>query len=140
MTATVAQDTQTSAESGTATSAGISHFLIRRLHSLTGILFGGYIVVHLMVNATLIEGVRHGGASSVFQVQVNKIHSLPFLLATEWAFIYLPITFHTLYGLYVTFTGQPNSIRYPFGKNWFYFVQRTAPLSSRGSLRFTCWQ
>ena len=35
---------------------GHSHFLIRRLHSLTGIVFGGYIVVHLLVNATLVEG------------------------------------------------------------------------------------
>ena len=35
---------------------GRTHFLLRRLHSLTGILFGGYIIIHLLVNATLIEG------------------------------------------------------------------------------------
>ena len=39
---------------------GRHHFFIRRLHSLTGLVFGGYLVVHLLVNATLIEGARHG--------------------------------------------------------------------------------
>jgi len=49
-------------------------FLLRRLHSLTGLIFGGYILVHLLVNATLIQGNN----PDVFQEQVNKIHSLPF--------------------------------------------------------------
>src|SRR4029078_158998 len=40
---------------------GKHHFLLRRLHSLTGIVFGGYLVVHLTVNATLarFEGGRY---------------------------------------------------------------------------------
>ena len=35
---------------------GRNHFLIRRLHSLTGIVFGGYLVIHLLVNATIAQG------------------------------------------------------------------------------------
>ena len=97
---------------------GRSHFLLRRLHSLTGIIFGGYLVVHLIVNATLIEG------GPVYQMQVDKIHALPFVWAVEWIFIFLPIIYHTIYGIWITFTGQPNVGDYPYTKNWFYLWQR----------------
>lgn len=107
---------------------GRHHFLIRRLHSLTGLVFGGYLIVHLLVNATLIEGARHDGGPTVFQLQVDKIHSLPFLGVVETAFIYLPILFHTVYGIWITATGIPNVGRYPYGKNWFYFFQRVSAI------------
>jgi succinate dehydrogenase / fumarate reductase cytochrome b subunit len=106
--------------------AGQAHFLLRRLHSLTGLIFGGYLVVHLVVNATIAQ--FSGGASGrdVYQVQVNKIHDLPLLWAIEWIAIYLPILFHTVYGIYITLTGQPNATAYPYAKNWFYTLQRAS--------------
>jgi succinate dehydrogenase / fumarate reductase cytochrome b subunit len=96
-------------------------FLLRRLHSLTGLVFGGYLVVHLIINATLAQGVR---PHDVYGEQVAKIHSLPFLPAIEWTFIYLPILFHTVYGIYLTVRAQPNVNHYPYAKNWFYLLQR----------------
>lgn len=107
---------------------GPTQFLLRRLHSLTGILFGGYVIIHLLVNATLIQGMSEGGTLTVYQVQVDKIHSLPFLLLVEWSTIYLPILFHTFYGLWLTYTGQPNVAQYPYGKNVFYTFQRITAL------------
>jgi len=101
--------------------SGSSSFLLRRLHSLTGLIFGGYIVVHLVVNATLIQG---SGQPNVYQMQVDKIHSLPFLVGVEWLFIYLPIIFHTIYGTLIILGCQPNVEKYPFAKNYFYLVQR----------------
>jgi succinate dehydrogenase / fumarate reductase cytochrome b subunit len=100
--------------------SGPTHFLLRRLHSLTGIVFGGYLVVHLLVNATIAQG------GNVYQTQVDKIHDLPFLPVIEWTFIYLPILFHTVYGIWITLTGQPNVTHYPYTKNWFYFFQRVS--------------
>ena len=105
-----------------------THFLLRRLHSLTGIIFGLYICVHLLVNATLIEGARHDGSSTVFQQQVDKIHSLPFLEAVEWTTIYIPLIYHTVYGIFIVVTGQPNVGTYNFGKNWAYFFQRVSAM------------
>jgi len=99
---------------------GRHHFLLRRLHSLTGIIFGGYLVVHLIVNATLVQLGKH----DLYQAQVTKIHELPFLWAWEWGLIYLPILYHTVYGIYITLTGQPNVDRYGYTKNWFYVLQR----------------
>jgi succinate dehydrogenase / fumarate reductase cytochrome b subunit len=102
-----------------------THFLLRRLHSLTGILFGGYLIVHLVVNATLAQGAK---PDDIYQAQVNKIHSLPLLNLIEWVFIYLPILYHTVYGIWITVTGQPNVGQYPFSKNIFYFFQRLTAL------------
>jgi succinate dehydrogenase / fumarate reductase cytochrome b subunit len=106
---------------------GHHHFLLRRLHSLTGLVFGGYLVIHLIVNATLAQGVREG-EPSIFQEQVNKIHSLPFLMAVEWLLIYIPIIYHTIYGVWITATGQPNVGQYRYSKNWFYFFQRVSAI------------
>ena len=103
------------------------YFVARRLHSLTGLVFGGYLVVHLLVNATLVQGASEGGPT-VFQVQVDKIHSLPFLPAVEWTFIYLPILYHTVYGIWIIATGQPNVGRYGYGKNWYYTLQRASAI------------
>ena len=97
---------------------GRYHFLLRRLHSLTGIVFGGYLVVHLLINATIAQG------GNAYQTQVDKIHDLPFLPVIEWTFIYLPIIYHTVYGVWITLTGQPNVGHYSYAKNWFYFFQR----------------
>jgi succinate dehydrogenase / fumarate reductase cytochrome b subunit len=101
---------------------GRHHFLLRRLHSLTGLVFGGYLVVHLLVNATIAQ------LGTVYQVQVNKIHELPLLWGVEWVFIFLPIIFHTVYGIWITLTGQPNVGSYPYGKNWFYLLQRASAI------------
>ena len=101
-------------------------FLLRRLHSLTGLLFGSYLVIHLMINATLIEGKRHG--MDVFAEQVQKIHGLPFLLAIEWVMIYLPILFHGVFGIWVAVAGQPNAINYPYRNNWYYVLQRLSTI------------
>ena len=113
-----------------AKSGGLSqyHFLFRRLHSLTGILFGLYLFVHLGVNATLAEGARHDGSPTVFQQQVNYIHSLPFLPFIEIAFIYTPLAYHTLYGFWIIKSGQPNVGRYGYTRNWLYIFQRISGL------------
>jgi succinate dehydrogenase / fumarate reductase cytochrome b subunit len=107
---------------------GSHHFLLRRLHSLTGILFGLYVVLHLFINATLIQGRMEGSQETVYQLQVDKIHVLPFLWAIECIFIYLPIIFHTVYGAWIIFTGQPNNANYPYFKNTFYLLQRASAI------------
>lgn len=104
---------------------GRNHFLLRRLHSLTGIIFGGYLVVHLLINATIAQFSR---TDDVYQLQVDKIHSLPILWMIEWVFIYLPIIFHTIYGIWITFTAQPNPHQYPYAKNIFYTLQRISAI------------
>lgn len=118
--------TATAQPSGLSLTQGRNYFLLRRLHSLTGVLFGGYICLHLLINATLVEGVRYDGEATVFQQQVDKIHGLPFLGIIALTLILLPIIYHTIYGIYITLHGQPNVANYPYAKNWFYFLQRVS--------------
>lgn len=99
-----------------------NRFLLRRLHSLSGILFGGYIVVHLAVNATLLQG---GG---VYQTQVDKIHSLPFLMLVELVAIIGPIFYHAIYGTLIVLAGRPNVSNYGYTRNWAYFWQRVTSI------------
>ena len=101
-----------------ACSSGPGYLLVRRLQSLSGIAFGLYIFVHLAVNATIIQG------GDVFAKQVEKIHSLPFLVAIEWGTLFLPFLFHSIYGIWILVNGQPNVSAYPTQRNAYYLLQR----------------
>jgi len=95
-------------------------FLIRRLHSLTGLIpVGAYMVVHLLVNASLLNG------PATFQKNVYQIHSLGKLLPlVEWSFIFLPIIFHAVIGVWIVYTGKSNTSVYQYSANWRYRLQR----------------
>jgi succinate dehydrogenase / fumarate reductase, cytochrome b subunit len=99
---------------------GRHDFLIRRLHSLSGLIpVGAYMVVHLLVNSTIING------PGAFQNNVNQIHSLGLVLpAVEWGFIFIPLLFHMLVGLWIIRTGKPNHDQYRYVSNWRYTWQR----------------
>ncbi len=95
-------------------------FLIRRLHSLSGLIpVGAYMTVHLLVNSTLING------PGAFQTNVNQIHSLGALLpAVEWLFIFLPLIFHAVVGLWIIQSGHSNTSQYRYLNNRRYSLQR----------------
>src|SRR5262245_34098557 len=89
-----------------ATNTTIAPFLLRRFHSLTGIIFGLYVMLHLTINATLVEGSRYDGQPTVYQIQVDKIHGLPFLALVSFVGILFPIIYHTIHGFYVLINGR----------------------------------
>ena len=94
-------------------------FLIRRLHSLSGLIpFGAYMVVHLLTNSTVLD------SDATFQRNVYQIHSLPFLPVIEWTFIFLPILFHAVVGVVIVRGGLPNSSTYTYSGNIRYVLQR----------------
>jgi succinate dehydrogenase / fumarate reductase, cytochrome b subunit len=97
-----------------------NEFLIRRLHSLTGLVpVGAYMVVHLVVNASILNG------AGAFQANVHKIHALGSALPlVEWAFIFLPIIFHAVIGVWIIRSGRSNVGQYKHLNNWRYSLQR----------------
>ena len=99
------------------------YFLIRRLHSLTGLVpVGVFLCVHLLTNASI---VAPGPPGAEFQRAVERIHALgPLLLPVEIAFIFVPLLFHALLGLAIWFTARPNAQHYPYGPNIRYTLQR----------------
>lgn len=104
---------------------GMRHFWLRRLHSLAGIAFGGYVTVHLLVNATALLGPR------VFQQNVDKIHDLqPLLPFIEAAAIFTPLLVHMVYGIWASFAGvnYSTTLKYNYGGNIRYVLQRVTAI------------
>ena len=99
---------------------GKHEFLIRRLHSLSGLLpVGAYMVVHLTTNASIMNGPK------AFQNLVYQIHSLGNILpVVEWCFIFLPILFHAIVGVVIVMGGKTNTGSYTYMANWRYTLQR----------------
>jgi succinate dehydrogenase / fumarate reductase cytochrome b subunit len=111
-------------------------FLLRRLHSLSGLVpVGAYMVVHLITNASVL------GGTSTFQGNVDKIHSLgPLLPIVEWTFIFIPILFHALFGFVIIKGGLPNTSSYPYRKNFRYTLQRVTGVLAFLYIAFHVWQ
>jgi len=95
-------------------------FLIRRLHSLSGLIpVGAFLCVHLATNASVL------GGGTIFQDNVNRIHALgPLLPVVEWTFIFLPLIFHAVVGVMIVRSGLPNTSSYPLRNNIRYTLQR----------------
>jgi len=95
-------------------------FLIRRLHSLSGLIpVGAYMVLHLAVNASVING------DATYLNNVLNIHRFGALLPVlEWTFIFIPILFHAIIGVAIIAGGLPNTPQYPYEANYRYTLQR----------------
>ncbi len=94
-------------------------FLLRRLHSLSGIVpIGAFLVEHFVSNSESANGVQ------AYNDQVKFLTSLPFVHVLEWVFIFLPLLYHGLYGIYIWYRGDSNVGDYPWTGNWLYTSQR----------------
>jgi succinate dehydrogenase cytochrome b subunit len=95
-------------------------FLIRRLHSLSGLVpVGAYMVIHLLTNASVLD------SAASFQRNVYSIHSFGKILPViEWVFIFIPLLFHAIFGVVIIRGGLPNSSTYKYTSNVRYTLQR----------------
>lgn len=115
-----------------------NQFLIRRLHSLTGILpIGVFLMVHLFTNSSLawgwfaLKGRGQGEGLSVseggvqyFAHEVTWINTqVPHLFITEVT-LWLAIAFHCILGFYYALGGHGNLPRYKHQDNFRYSLQR----------------
>jgi succinate dehydrogenase / fumarate reductase cytochrome b subunit len=100
--------------------AGQGHsFFWRRLHSLSGIVpVGAFLLEHFVSNAFATNGPH------AYADQVKFLTGLPFLIFLEVFGIYVPLLYHSLYGFYIWFRGEPNVASYPLHGNFMYSAQR----------------
>lgn len=114
------------------------HFLIRRVHSLLGLLpIGIFLMFHLILNLSAQLG------EAQYDKVINGMRSFPGIFIIELVVIYIPIALHAIYGTWVVYTGQSNLMRYQYARNWFYIIQRISGiytvvfvLAHVGMLRF----
>ncbi|MDX2132457.1 MAG: hypothetical protein SFY69_10445 [Planctomycetota bacterium] len=113
-----------------------NHIVLRRLHSLTGIVpIGVFLVAHLVTNSSIAWGkwglraggdpysVRDGGVAYFWKEVAWINESIPHLLLIELA-LWGSIALHSVLGFYYARTGHANTDRYPFQSNWRYALQR----------------
>jgi succinate dehydrogenase / fumarate reductase cytochrome b subunit len=95
-------------------------FLLRRLHSLSGIIpVGAFLFEHILIsNSAAI------GGPAAYARQVRFLAGLPLVPVLELFGIWLPILFHALFGLYIWYRGETNVGEYPWTGNWMYTAQR----------------
>jgi len=96
-----------------------SSYLLRKLHSFTGILpVGAFLAEHFWSNsAALVSAQKYNQTS-------EDLQTIPYRVFAEWAFIFLPILYHGGYGVYIWLRGQSNVSQYPWVRNWLYTLQR----------------
>lgn len=99
-----------------------TQFLLRRLHSLSGIVpVGGYLLFHWFENLKALSGPD---AYNALIREIGQLAPAPYFYVIEWSVILLPLLFHALFGFMIWFTGTPNVGRYPYRRNWLYALQR----------------
>jgi succinate dehydrogenase / fumarate reductase cytochrome b subunit len=93
------------------------HWLLRRLHSLSGIIpIGGFLFFHIFENAFVLKG------GPVWWKETEFTRNIPLQVAVEATVLWIPILYHAIYGIVITITAQPND--YPFERNYQYTLQR----------------
>ncbi|MEO6052234.1 MAG: succinate dehydrogenase [Pyrinomonadaceae bacterium] len=94
-------------------------FLLRKLHQITGIVpLGMFYFVHLWTNSAGLNGPK------IYNDHVQDIHDFPYLIFIEIFGIFLPLLFHSIYGILISAEAKPNVLNYGYGRNWFYIFQR----------------
>ena len=96
-----------------------STFVFRKLHQLTGIIpLGAFLLEHLYTNSKALTGPGD------FNKAVTDLQSIPYILFVEIGFIFIPLIYHAVFGMFITWEMRPNNLSYPYPRNWFYTVQR----------------
>jgi succinate dehydrogenase / fumarate reductase cytochrome b subunit len=94
-------------------------FVLRKLHQLSGIFpLGIFLLEHFYTNSKALTGAAD------FNSAVSELQSIPYILFIEIGGIFIPPTYHAIYGLVITMEARPNNLAYPYPRNWFYLVQR----------------
>ena len=94
------------------------HF--RKIHSLLGVIpVGFFLIEHLITNYSAFNEGHQAFADAV-----EWLNSLPLLLALEALFIWLPLLYHGVYGLYVAYTARNNVTNYGYFRNLMFTLQR----------------
>ena len=94
-------------------------FVLTRLHSLAGLIpLGLFLIQHLMGNALAILG------SEKYDEHIQFMLNLPFLLLLEIGFIAIPLLFHAICGIYLSFISKPNAHVYKYRRNISFLLQR----------------
>jgi succinate dehydrogenase / fumarate reductase, cytochrome b subunit len=108
-----------SATAVASTTPSETSYLLRKLHSLSGIVpIGAFLAEHFWSNSSALVSPQNYDETS------QALQNIPFRIFVEWVFIFLPILYHGGYGIYIWLRGESNVSQYPWVKNWLFSLQR----------------
>ena len=98
-----------------------TQFLLRRLHSLSGVIpIGVFLAEHMFTNS-----FSHQPETYNFIVQKMILGMpMPVFRSMEIGILAIPILFHVALGIHFTRTSSVNQHQYSYPKNWAYLLQR----------------
>lgn len=109
----------------------MSSYFWRKLHSLSGILpIGIFLCEHLFLNSLALKG------ETAFNQGAALLHSIPYLWVLELIIIFVPLSFHALYGIWLVYLTKNNPLTYSYFRNWLFYLQRVTALIT---LAFVVW-
>lgn len=110
-------------------------FVLHKLHSLSGVFpIGVFLIFHLVVNSYALRGEVE------FNTAARAISYLPFVQIVEWALIFIPLIFHSVYGFMITAEMRNNTGTYQYGRNWLYLLQRISGVIAFAYVLFHVWE
>lgn len=101
------------------------NYVLHKIHSLTGVIpVGYYMAQHLLLNTFSVAGeAKFNAVLAFFEGIPNYV-----LLALEAVAIWIPLLFHSIYGIFITGRAQQNYIgdKYGWSQNRMYTLQRVS--------------
>ncbi|MCL5677537.1 MAG: succinate dehydrogenase [Firmicutes bacterium] len=94
---------------------------------------GIFLLLHLTINASAIDG------AAAYNATIQKMETLPALIALEWVLIYIPLYFHAIYGIIVTLDARNNFLRYTYTRNWLFYLQRVTAYITLVFVTYHIW-
>ena len=94
-------------------------YILDKLQSLSGIIpIGAFLAEHFWSNSyALVSPKAYDNISSELQL-------IPWRVFVETAVLWIPLLFHSLYGMYIWWMGKSNALGHPWMANWLYVLQR----------------
>jgi succinate dehydrogenase / fumarate reductase cytochrome b subunit len=112
-----------------------NHFWLRRLHSLTGIVpVGGFLLFHFYENGSIFYG------RAAYDEMASGARGVRYLEVIEILFIFLPLLYHALYGLFIAAYARNNTTSYNYSRNNLFMWQRATGLIALLFILYHVWQ
>ena len=109
-------------------------FWLKRLHSVTGLLpLGAFILEHLYSNSAIVRGPQ------AYAEAIQTIWGMPYPLAIEVGLIFVPIAFHMILGLWMTWQGVWNYGTNREQRNLFFILQRVTGFYLTAFIIYHVW-
>lgn len=111
-----------------------NHFLLRKLHSLTGLLpVGLFLLEHLYINSHSLNGPAEFNAAAAW------VDSMPFLPLLELG-ILIPLFYHAFFGIWAALIAKNTLPRYNYPRNWAFYAQRISGFMILAFVLFHLWE